>query len=132
MRAGLLIANWHRPRLTAATAVTSPARLRQPATQPQPSPPSSAAHSHGPPARGKAETIWPMVSATASANRQQSGQPIPTDAPPTLQKPTEKDVMPPDRMQMVDIAMAQLANGPISRGGAGWSPTGGGKGDEAP
>ena len=51
---------------------------------------------------------------------------MPMAAPPTLQKPVWKDVIPPARMQIMDIVNAKLANGPIARGGAGWSPMGGG------
>src|SRR4051812_27407034 len=106
----LLITKLQNPTLTAASAVSSPARLKQPATQPQPTPPSSAAHSHGPPARGKADTTWPIVSATAREKSTHNGQPIPIDAPPTLQNPTWKDVIPPAKMQIVDMASAKLAN----------------------
>ena len=60
-----------------------------------------------------------MVNATTSENTQNSGQPMPIAAPPTLHKPTWKEVTPPAKMQMIDMVSAKLANSPISRGGAG-------------
>ncbi|HVK10144.1 MAG TPA: hypothetical protein VM597_15355, partial [Gemmataceae bacterium] len=78
-----------------------------------------AAHSQGPPALGNADATWPMVSATAREKRQHRGQPMPMAAPPTLLRPIGNEVIPPARTQMVDIARAKLANGPIARAGAG-------------
>src|ERR1700689_1921994 len=100
----------HMPILTAASAVMRASRLNQPAIQPQPRPPNSAAHSHGPPARGKADTTWPIVSATTRENKQNNGQPTPIEAPPTLQNPVWKEVIPPARIQIRDMVRAKLAN----------------------
>ncbi len=47
-----------------------------------------------------------MVSATASESRHESGQPTPMAAPPTLQKPTWNEVIPPARMQMMESESA--------------------------
>src|SRR4051812_13454757 len=99
----------------AARTVTSPARLNQAVTQPQPLPPRMLAQWYSPPAVGKAEATWPMVSATTSENRQQVGQPSPMLAPPTLHRPTWKDVTPPARMQMIDSDRAKLENAPSPR-----------------
>ena len=45
---------------------------------------------------------------------QNKGQPMPMEAPPTLQNPVWKEVIPPARMQIRDMVRAKLANKPIS------------------
>src|SRR6516164_9024443 len=99
----------------AARTVTSPARLNQAVAQPQPRPPRIADQWYSPPAVGKVEASWPIVAATASANRLTSGQPRPIDAPPTPQNPRWNDVIPPARMQLIDRDNAKFENPPSRR-----------------
>src|SRR5437868_10435780 len=99
----------------AARTVIKPARLNQAVAQPQPRPPRMAAQWYSPPAVGNADATWPIVSATSSENRQHSGQPNPTAAPPTLHRPTWNDVTPPARMQTTDSEMAKFENAPMLR-----------------
>src|SRR5262245_63295737 len=104
----------------AARTVTSPARLNQAVAQPQPRPPRIDAQWYSPPAVGNAEATCPIVAATTRANRQPSGQPRPIEAPPTLHRPRWNEVMPPARMQRIDIETAKLEK-PLRRRSNSWA-----------
>src|SRR3954463_11534265 len=109
------VVNCHVPTLIAASTVTSPTRLNQAVPQPQPRRPRMPAQWYSPPAVGNADATCPIAAATQSENRQASGQPSPTAAPPTEQKPTWNEVNPPARMQMIDSDRAKFENPPSTR-----------------
>src|SRR5436190_16543577 len=105
-----LLKSWYVPTLTAAVTKMSPPRLNQAAAQPQPLPPRMQLQWYSPPAVGNAEAICAMHKATTKQNPTPTGQTIPAAAPPTAQKPSCRDVIPPARMQMMEKEMAKLEN----------------------
>ena len=56
-----------------------------------------------------------MARAKQSESTHPSGQPRPSEAPPTLDMPRWKEVMPPARMQMIEKEMAKFENPLIRR-----------------
>ncbi|MCY1401493.1 hypothetical protein D9M71_166120 [compost metagenome] len=56
-----------------------------------------------------------MAMANTPEIRQPSGQPMPIDAPPAPEVPWASELMPPDRMQMIEKEMAKLENTPMRR-----------------
>src|ERR1700731_4749920 len=112
--------NRYMPTLMAARTVTRPARLNQAVAQPQPRPPRIDAQWDSPPAVGKADATWAMVSATTSENRHTSGKPKPMAAPPPPQKPRWREVPPPPRMQMMDSDRAKWEK-PLIRRASSWA-----------
>ena len=61
-----------------------------------------------------------MAAATISEKAQESGQPMPMEAPPAALKPSWKEVMPPARMQMMENEMAKLEK-PLIRRDSSWA-----------
>ena len=49
-----------------------------------------------------------MATAKTPEIRQPSGQPIPIEAPPTPLIPCARELMPPDKMQIIEKLMAKL------------------------
>ncbi len=64
---------------------------------------------------GNAEATWAIDSATHRASRHDAGQPIPIAAPPTLQNPCGKEVIPPATMQMIENETAKFEKPLICR-----------------
>ncbi len=56
-----------------------------------------------------------MQIAKTPETRQPSGQPIPIAAPPAPEVPWASELMPPDRMQMIENEIAKLENKPMRR-----------------
>ena len=92
----------------APSTVTSPIRFSQAVSQPQPRPPSTLPQWYSPPAVGYALAICAMPSANSRETRQPIGQPIPMLAPPMLLIPWPSELIPPERMQMIENEMAKL------------------------
>lgn len=63
-----------------------------------------------PPAVGKALAICAMARANMAGTRQPTIQPMPAPAPPMPPSACGNELMPPDRMQMIENEIAKFEN----------------------
>src|SRR4051794_41697168 len=82
----------------------------RPVNQPQPAPPSLAAHQYGPPAVGNADVSSAIETATSRTRTQRTGQPIDTAIGPPAFQATCVVVNVPARTEMIVNEIAKLVN----------------------